>query len=122
MKFQYLGEWIEAELQTNYNDYDNATEQVLTLRNIMFDNKQARWSVLVKEGSELPWLYLSEALTAVLWSDGGIIRRYKKRMTVRRVAKYITGNAKKASARSLRKTVLAAMQDLNNLTLYKRMI
>lgn len=115
MKFQYLGEMIEAELLTNVNDYGRATEQVLVLRNLMFDEEAVRWSVIVMEGSELPFSCLFEALAAALWSGGGIIRRYKKRMIVRRAAKYITGNAKGASARSLRKAVIAAMQDYPNL-------
>ena len=115
MKFLYLGEMIEAEMLTNVSDYGRATEQVLILRNLVFDGEAVRWSVRVKEGSELPWSCLFDALVAALWSGGGIIRRYKKRMIVRRAAKHITGNVKGASAKSLRKAVLAAMQDFTNL-------
>ena len=109
MKFIYLGEPIEAEMLTNVNDYGRATEQVLVLRNLVFDGEAVRWSVMVKKGSEPPWSCLFDALGAALWSGGGIIRRYKKRMIVRRAAKYITGNAKGASAKSLRKAVIAAV-------------
>ena len=109
MKFIYMEEPIEVEMLTNINDHEHTVEQVLILRNLMFDQEFVRWGVRVEKGSQVPWSCLFEALTAALWTSGGLVRRYKKRMDIRRVAKYITGNAKGASAKSLRKAVLAAL-------------
>lgn len=107
MRVKYLGYVLDAELLTELNDYQQRREQCLRIRRTDNPDIMIRWEVSQTVTTEAPtWLSLRDALKDVLMPPRtGIINRIKRRLRVRKHAKYLTDNAKGASAKSLRRAI-----------------
>lgn len=115
MTINYLGQELEVSLEEERLDFGRWREQILLIVNRANEEIMIRWSTRLLSAMPVPWLCLEDALRSVMWSRGwNIIRRIKKRIAIRRVAQYLTGDAKGASARSFRKAVQDAIDNHHN--------